>query len=102
MRNGGIKSDRVGLGPIPQFNVCADSELCAPTKAEYICADHPVTFIFCLRQSGGPYIPVCHYPGRNGDRLRRAAGLNNHLAAAIYLLSFSFLSTSSTPLRISL
>ena len=32
---------------------------CAPTKAEYICADQPVTFIFRLRQSGGPYIPVC-------------------------------------------
>ena len=31
--------------------------LCS-TKAEYICADHPVTFVFRLRQSGGPYIPV--------------------------------------------
>ena len=28
-------------------------------KAEYICADQPVHFIFRLRQSGGPYIPVC-------------------------------------------
>jgi hypothetical protein len=28
-------------------------------KAEYICADQPVTLIFRLRQSGGPYIPVC-------------------------------------------
>ena len=28
------------------------------TKAEYICADQPVTLIFRLRQSGGPYIPV--------------------------------------------
>jgi hypothetical protein len=28
-------------------------------KAEYICADHPVTFIFRLRQGGGPYMPVC-------------------------------------------
>jgi hypothetical protein len=32
-------------------------------KAEYICADHPVTFIFRLRQSGGPYIPDCRDPG---------------------------------------
>jgi hypothetical protein len=31
-------------------------------KAEYICADQPVTLIFRLRQSGGPYIPVCRYP----------------------------------------
>jgi hypothetical protein len=31
--------------------------LCS-TKAGYICADHPVTFVFRLRQSGGPYIPV--------------------------------------------
>jgi hypothetical protein len=28
-------------------------------KAEYICADQPVDFIFRLRQSGGPYIPDC-------------------------------------------
>jgi hypothetical protein len=34
-------------------------EPCAPMKAEYICADKPVTLIFRLRQSGGPYIPVC-------------------------------------------
>jgi hypothetical protein len=37
-------------------------ELCAPMKAEYICADHPVTFIFRLRQGSGPYIPVCDNP----------------------------------------
>ncbi len=35
------------------------SGACAPIKAEYICADHPVNFHFRLRQSGGPYIPVC-------------------------------------------
>jgi hypothetical protein len=64
MRNGGIKSDRVGLGPIPQFNVCADSELCAPTKADTFAqtilslsffaydkaADH--TFRFAIIQEG--------------------------------------------------
>ena len=27
-------------------------------KAEYICADQPVTLIFRLRQRGGPYMPV--------------------------------------------
>src|ERR1700728_2106937 len=27
----------------------------APTKAEYICADQPVTLTFRLRQGGGPY-----------------------------------------------
>jgi hypothetical protein len=27
-------------------------------KAEYICAGQPVTLIFRLRQSGGPYITV--------------------------------------------
>jgi hypothetical protein len=34
--------------------------LCS-TKAGYICADHPVTSVFRLRQSGGPYIPVCSF-----------------------------------------
>jgi hypothetical protein len=34
-------------------------------KAEYICADQPVTLIFRLRQSGGPYIPVSPSSGRN-------------------------------------
>jgi hypothetical protein len=29
----------------------------APTKAEYICADQPVTLTFRLRQGGGPYMP---------------------------------------------
>src|ERR1700729_1348056 len=28
----------------------------APTKAEYICADQPVTLTFRLRQGGGPYM----------------------------------------------
>src|ERR1017187_5772783 len=40
----------------------------APTKAEYICADYPVTFVFRLRQSGGPYIPVCRLYGSNPER----------------------------------
>ena len=31
----------VGLNPFHQ-----GQELCAPTKAEYICADHPVTSFF--------------------------------------------------------
>jgi hypothetical protein len=39
-------------------------------KAEYICADQPVTLIFRLRQSGGPYIPVCPSTDRNKDRER--------------------------------
>jgi hypothetical protein len=34
-------------------------------KAEYICADQPVTLIFRLRQSGGPYIPVCSLSAQN-------------------------------------
>jgi len=34
-------------------------------KAEYICADQPVTFIFRLRQGGGPYIPGCPSSTRN-------------------------------------
>ena len=34
-------------------------------KAEYICADQPVTLIFRLRQSGGPYIPVCTSSAQN-------------------------------------
>ena len=39
-------------------------------KAEYICADQPVTLIFRLRQSGGPYIPVSPSTrhDRQGDR----------------------------------
>jgi hypothetical protein len=31
--------------------------LCRP-KAGYNRADHPVTFVFRLRQGGGPYLPV--------------------------------------------
>jgi len=31
-------------------------------------ADHPVTFIFRLRQSGGPYIPACRQSGQNQAR----------------------------------
>jgi hypothetical protein len=31
-----------------------------PIKAVYICADQPVTIIFRLRQSGGPYIVLAH------------------------------------------
>src|SRR5205823_7936349 len=38
-------------------------ESCAPLKAEYICADQPVSFIFRLRHGGGPYIPVCKETG---------------------------------------
>jgi hypothetical protein len=34
------------------------SRPCAPTKAEYICADQPVNFIFRWRQRGGPYVPL--------------------------------------------
>jgi hypothetical protein len=33
-------------------------------KAEYICADQPVNFIFRLRQSGGPYIRFARDSGR--------------------------------------
>jgi hypothetical protein len=36
-------------------------------KAEYICADQPVTLISRLRQSGGPYIPVCLSLGRRSN-----------------------------------
>ena len=43
--------------------------LCCPTKAEYTCADHSVTFIFRLRQSGGPYMPVSPYPRNSYQRL---------------------------------
>ena len=45
-------------------------ELCAPTKAEYICADQPVNFIFRLRQSGGPYIPVTPSSRHNPETCR--------------------------------
>ena len=33
-------------------------KLCASRKAEYIGADRLVAFIFRLRESGGPYIPL--------------------------------------------
>jgi transposase len=44
----------IGIGAVPLVTTFV-----LQRKAEYICADHPVTFIFPLRQSGGPYIPAC-------------------------------------------
>src|SRR5271165_458131 len=50
-----------------------------PTKAEYICADQPVTLTFRLRKGGGPYIPDgpprtrnrrCFYRGLGAKRPR--------------------------------
>src|SRR6266702_6707796 len=40
----------------------------APTKAEYICADQPVTLTFRLRKGGGPYIPDGPQTARNLER----------------------------------
>ncbi len=57
------------------FNIVSQ-ELCCPTKAEYICADHSVTFIFRLRQSGGPYMPISPYPRNSYQRLLPFDGRN--------------------------
>jgi hypothetical protein len=40
-------------------------------KAEYICAGQPVTLIFRLRQSGGPYIPVCPSSAQKTNQITR-------------------------------
>ena len=50
-------------------------KLCAPTKAVYICADHPVvTLILRLRHGGGPYIQLARHPlSRSGGHISSAA-----------------------------
>src|SRR5215471_4113412 len=62
-----------------------------PTKAEYICADQTATLIFRLRQSGGPYIPVCL-----NARSRRSARCCKRLDSALRLIQRT---TSEAPQR---
>ena len=63
----------------------------APTKAEYICADQPVTLTFRLRQGGGPYMPV----GGSYDR----STCQRFLSLIVFRLAFTSFFTRVTGIR---
>jgi hypothetical protein len=67
-------------------------------KAVYICADQPVTLILRLRQSGGPYIPVCRRPCKSSVKGRhRCPG---HARESVQVVAFRMFSTQRMPLGI--